>query len=150
MWRNVARKPERSRRLTLALSLALLALAPLTQAHAAHPAGGGGAAVLLRYHFVPGQTLTYAFDETAGTRIDTTGTRGLPPDTQSAASALCVSGAYQRHRPRTSAAHRRNRRRNGHDPRERPRRDVDGEWAEESPREHDYPDTNDLYQAGWK
>jgi hypothetical protein len=53
-----------TRPLTIIASLAGLILACTTHVQAAHVNGGGGGTVLLRYHFVPGQSLTYAVDST--------------------------------------------------------------------------------------
>lgn len=89
-----------SRRSALVLAPLLFALAPLAGAHAARPHGGGGGAVLLRYRFVPGQTLTYQL--TADVQAHTT-TAGLPAGGSGltpmggAASSTQVSGVLQQH-----------------------------------------------------
>jgi len=89
-----------SRRSALVLAPLLFALAPLAGAHAARPHGGGGGAVLLRYRFVPGQTLAYQL--TADVQAHTT-TAGLPAGGSGlapmggVASSTQVSGVLQQH-----------------------------------------------------
>jgi hypothetical protein len=52
-------------RYAVALALTGLVLVPLTTAHAMPPLGGGGGAIVLRYHFAPGQHLAYRITATA-------------------------------------------------------------------------------------